>query len=160
MRYNLILSFLLTVLSLSSCSDDRDRFASFPPKFSAIQITDLEGNKTTPKKGIPFVATVIEKQPGKLLNKVRYHWSANRNEAWEHRFRPEEIYSPQFTQPSDTILVSESGLFTLSFTATYNVSGQARNRNLEGTLEDGTSASYIFSALKISVTLNKEIFVE
>lgn len=142
-----------------SCQEDQDRFVSYPPRFSEIRITDLDGKATTPKVGVPFVATVIESQRGKLLNATRYSWTIEPANSWQHRFLVSSVYDHSKIQPSDTITPTEAGEFVLQFQASYNVSGQMKSQTLNGDLKDGTTVSYTLSTLKAIATLRKVIQV-
>lgn len=142
-----------------SCQADQDRFVSYPPRFSEIRITDLDGKATTPKVGVPFVATVIESQRGKLLNATRYSWTIEPANSWQHRFLASSVYDHSKIQPSDTITPTEAGEFVLQFQASYNVSGQMKPQTLNGDLKDGTTVSYTLSTLKAIATLRKVIQV-
>lgn len=159
MNVRFLLTFLSTILLLGACTGDDERFVSYPPKFSEIRITDLNGQETIPQVGVPFIATVIQSQHGKLLNTTRYSWSVENSHDWKHSFVQQVIYDKERTNPCDTIIANQTGSFTLQFRAIYNTSAQMKSQAIEGDLKDGTAVSYTLSPLKAVATLRKTIVV-
>lgn len=154
---HITLWFLPIFCTMASCKEDSERFVSYPPRFSEIRITDLEGAPTTPKVGVPFVATAIQSEAGKLLYTTNYAWTLEGDQESLHRFKKQVVYGKANENPCDTITAMQSGNFTLQLTANYNVAGQTASRVLNGDLSDGSSISYTLSPLKIIATLRKEI---
>lgn len=128
------LTALASVMMLSSCSEDSNnsKYASMPPTFSdmAIQSAATGQALTQVKAGETFVAVMQQKTIGRLLNKTTYSWSiAPTVTGLVHKpnLSTDVVYDQQTQNPTDTLTIDQPGDYTLTFTASYNASGNTTN---------------------------------
>lgn len=126
---NKSLTFLLAAaaLSLTSCSDDSDneKYRSEPPTLSDISVKPLSGNGTQIRVGERFVATAEQSKKGRLLNSTSYSWSCS-SDNLSHLYLRSVIYDNENQNPTDTLVATAAGTYTLTFTGTYNASGNTQ----------------------------------
>lgn len=164
--------FSLLIISLAifftSCSDEsnNEKYRSEPPTFSDITVKPLNGNDSQIHVGEKFLATAKQKKLGRLLNASTYSWTCNSNDI-AHNFQKSVIYDDDTHNPTDTLIVTKAGSYTLTFTGKYNASGntqiwaQKYGSDFSETFESGEgSANYVTGGLLyFKVTATKTIQV-
>ncbi len=125
MKARLTFPLLLAVL-LCSCSEDSNdsKYRSEPPLFSGITLQSLSTGASTIKAGEKFVITANQQSKGRLLNKTTYSWSISpSNEGDSQKYDNLVIYDNNSVNPTDTVVISTPGTYTITFTGSYNASG-------------------------------------
>lgn len=163
-KYLLIIQFVFSAIvatSMFGCSSDEEKYASHPPVFEDVEFHCLSDGSHELKAGEPFVATVIQKQKGKLLNNTKYRWEFEKEENVSHKYKTSVIYDKQSENPTDTITITTPGRYELVFSAEYNLSGLPQSNNYSATLPDGTgSITCNGSTLKYLVTIRKKFRIQ
>lgn len=156
-----VLPFAVAVLSLSaltSCSND-DEYNSEIPRFSDVEIVSLDGSQNI-SVGKAFVVTPTESKSGKLLDRTKYQWTST-PEGITHKYATTVVYGTKGSSPSDTIVATTPGTYTLSFRGEYQVSGL--NLNYDESQETPSGAKITYKTLswqKYEVTITKDIVVD
>lgn len=157
-----LLMLFIVAFSLVSCGDDED-YKSNPPKFADITFRALSGSSEL-KAGEPFVATAEQSQKGTWLITTDYSWETAPAEGVTHKYVPSLNYGLNSSNPSDTLVVSTPGVYTLTFHAYYRTAGQ---RGLSETLQEslpdyGTVKYEVFGAavFHYEVTATKRFTVK
>ena len=117
---------LLTIFILSSCSNDSNdsKYRSEPPTFSGLTLQSLTSGNNTIKAGEKFIITANQQTKGRLLNKSTYSWSISpNNEGNTQKYDNLVIYDNNSVNPTDTVVINTPGTYTITFTASYNASG-------------------------------------
>ena len=155
-----ILTVALTAaatLTLGSCSDD-DKYASYAPRFSDMTFTNLTG-KTTFHVGDTIVATAVQKKYGHLLDRTTYKWEVSPSEGVGQKYMTGCVYDNDRSNPTDTLVFSSAGSYTIKLTARYNASGISESASSSEDFPDGGSASYASAALAVFAYVTKTIRV-
>lgn len=133
----------LLTISAASCSDKADdpEFCSQPPLFSEMPISVLGGAPANVfPAGSTLVATAMQSRKGRLLYKADYKWKCEpANAAQEpvdvrHRNKSAVVYDKDNGNPTDTLTISKPGIYRLTFTGRYHISG-SNCETVNGTAE-------------------------
>ena len=114
------------LLCLASCSNDDDKYRSYPPTLSEITIQSLEeGASSTFHVGDKLVATAVQSSKGHLLYKATYKWtiSPTSDVDYTQKNKNTVIYDYESETPTDTIVINTPGTYSVTLDATYNASG-------------------------------------
>lgn len=133
LNYSLLTAFA-SIVMLSSCSEDSNnsKYASMPPTFYDMSIQSAETGQTLTqvKAGEKFVAIMQQKTVGRLLNKTAYSWGISptvTDLVHKPNLSTDVVYDQQTQNPTDTLTIDQAGVYTLTFTASYNASGNTTN---------------------------------
>lgn len=160
--YNKVLTFALFFLFtivLWGCSEDKERFLSEAPHFSGFTVKNLSDGTESLRVGEPFVITAKQEVRGKLLDRTNYRWEVKNASDWQQKYTKNVIYSKHSENPTDTLVATTPGVFSIIFTADYNPSGAAHSKAITYNLADGGTAELNASALKLRVVLRRTIRV-
>lgn len=129
-----VIAAIASIVMLSSCSEDSNnsKYASIPPTFSDMIMQSAASGQTLTKvkAGQTFVAIMQQKSVGRLLNKTTYSWSitpAVTGLVHKQNLSSDVVYDQQTQNPTDTLILDQPGTYTLTFTASYNASGNTTN---------------------------------
>lgn len=139
------LAFALTTILLASCKEDD--YTSSPPLFSGLEVRSLTTGSDQIHEGERFVAEAVQSQRGQLIYRAKYVWSVNGQDekAISHASGlSEAVYDVNPVNPTDTIRITKSGTYVISFSASYWGSGN--ESVLKGTPTVGT---YSMSLLRM-----------
>ena len=138
LKYASLYSAILILLGIASCTEDHDdpKYTSLPPTFSHVEVKSLDGDSVL-RVGKEIVVTAVQSKKGKLLYKAEYKWGQNKGNA-THKYTKEVIYDNNPVNPTDTIIFSAPGNYTLSLNAKYHISGNYQLINRKEVWEDGS----------------------
>lgn len=146
---------------ITSCSEHYDdpKYRSMPPSFSDMTFTNLNGESTM-RTGERIVATAVQSSIGRLLNRTTYTWSTSPTEGISHAFVKSVVYDQETQNPTDTLVFTIPGTYTVTLTAKYNSSGN--NQSIDNTVEftDGSVTYVTNGLLSYSVTVKKTVKIE
>lgn len=152
MNKKIILFFVgvFAITFFAACSDDDD-YKSKVPNFS-----DIEFNVETLYTEQTVVATAVQREKAKLVDRTEYRWySADMPSDSTMRWTNTVLYPSNSTNPTCTFRTpSTPGTYTITFHAIYNISGQAGTSTSSKDIADGT-ITYEYTPLKGYVTINK-----
>lgn len=153
---------------LASCSEDGDneKYRSEPPMLSDITVTPLSGSNGQIRVGERFVATAVQSKLGRLLNTTTYTWTGNSDNV-SHKYESSAIYDNDPHNPTDTLVATQAGTFTLTFTGKYNASGntqiwaQQKGSSFSESFESGDGKVTYFTGgiFYFTVTATKSVTV-
>lgn len=126
MKTQLKAILVLSTTLLCACTNDSNdsKYRSEPPQFSEVTLQSLTTGTSTIKAGEKFVVTANQKNKGRLLNKTTYAWSISpSNEGDSQKYDNVVIYDNNSVNPTDTVVINTPGQYTITFTGTYNASG-------------------------------------
>lgn len=161
--------FLLLMVSFLaiSCSEETDnpKYRSEPPMLSDITVTSLDGNSEI-HAGQRFLATAVQSKLGRLLNTTSYTWTGNSDNV-SHAYEKSVIYDNDTHNPTDTLVASAAGTYTITFTGKYNASGntqiwaQQKGSSFSEEFESGDGKVTYFTGglLYFTVTATKEVVI-
>lgn len=137
-------------LAAVSCGDDDEKYRSESPKIARITVSPLDGH-TSIRAGERFVATAVQSKTGVRLYKASYVWTATSSgtgTASSKQNKSEVVYDNDNGDATDTLVVTEAGKYTLTFSADYRPSGSTDNwiskngSSFSESLDGGGTASY------------------
>lgn len=161
---SLFLSIL--VLSLISCSENADdeKYRSTPPLFSNMEVRALETGKLFPHNHVvranePLVLTAVQSAHGHLLNSSKYQWTCDKlNDEVGHKYKKSVIYDHEKGNPTDTLTFPQAGTYKITFTGSYNISGQpdtyASTQDLDSIKVRYTTEGILRYKVEVSKTIN------
>ncbi len=138
------------VFAAASCGDDDEKYRSEPPKIARITVSPHDGH-TSIRAGERFVATAVQSKTGVNLYKATYVWTAvssGTGTASSKQNKGEVVYDNDSGDCTDTLVVTEAGKYTLTFSADYRPSGSTENwiskngSSFSESLDGGGTASY------------------
>lgn len=159
-KYLAVFSALAILAGLAACSEDQDnpKYTSRPPAFSGVEVKSLDGDSTL-RAGEEIVVTAVQGAKGKLLYKAEYKWGLKKGEA-SHRYTKEVVYDLNPVNPSDTVVFTTPGTYTMTLNAKYHISGNYDNINGTDVWEDGSVKYSTPSWLYYLVDIEKKITVQ
>lgn len=112
-------------LGMAGCSEDsgNEKYRSEPPMFSDMTVKSLSTGESEVHVGDMFVVTAEQKKLGRLLNSTTYTWSISPSENISQKYQQSAIYDQERQNPTDTLIASQAGEYTVTFQARYNASG-------------------------------------
>ncbi len=133
-------SVVLAFSAVWGCSDhnDDEKYRSQPPEISDMTVTGLDGSSTL-RTGDKLLATVVQSTKGRLLYRATYEWSSSPSDGVS--LSPNKkgvVYDNENDNPTDTIVFSTPGTYTITFSGTYNISGGYEHHNKTVDIENGT----------------------
>lgn len=147
----------------ASCSDDNSDYKSVCPRFSDITLETKAGS-TTLCVGDTIIATAVQSSLGRLLNGTTYTWSSSGSTDTDsvsyvsHKYTSSVLYDNDKSNPTDTIIVSKAGSYTLNLACVYKISGIYSSTG-SSTSSSGFSATYAGGSTRYQVTLSKSFTV-
>lgn len=156
--------------ALAACSDDSEdeKYRSEPPKLANILVSPLDGH-TSIRAGERFVATAVQSQTGRNIYKATYVWTASAangtGTATSKQNKSVAVYDNDSGDATDTLIVTEAGKYTLTFTGEYRPGGSTtywmkKNGNtLTESLADGGTANYYAGATLFRIKAERTINV-
>lgn len=158
---NLLVAAVLLVLP-AACSEDEDKYNSTVPEFSDMQFHPLDkASGDVIYAGEPFVATAVQSNRGRLLDRTTYSWAFNDEDEdtdVSHKYRKEVVYDVQSVNPTDTIILGTPGNYRLRFNGEYRVSGTGSGGGAIVSIPGG-QITYYLSTLTYRVTIEKNLKV-
>lgn len=154
LRFGLLALVTVMMGAVVSCDDDDD-YNSTLPVFS-----DITFSEETLYTNQYVTATAVQYKKGKLLDRTTYSWSLSDEDADATLvYNSGVTYDENNSDPVCTFTTpATAGTYTITLTASYNISGRAGNIEEDVDIEDG-SASYSVSALKGYATVTKNFTV-
>lgn len=128
---------LLSVLALGGLTTSCDEeYVSSPPIFSGFNITVKNDNYTpdsttyendtitndTLYTNTKIAVTAVQRKKGHLLYKASYTWATSPSEGVNHTYQKGVIYDNENHNPTDTIIFTQPGKYTITFSGKYNIS--------------------------------------
>lgn len=154
MRKTIIFAALTAVLAMgvfASCSENSDSNVVVP------QFRGIEFNKDL-VAGTEVVATAVQSKTGKYIDRTNYSWSFEDAQSLGGGVSG-VFYGSDKRDPTCTILLPETpGRYTVTFNATYNVSGKAGNSTKEVEISGG-KITYTTSPFTCTVRISQEVRV-
>ncbi len=155
----LLLAVAASIAAGCTSNADDEEYKSRLPKIVNMDVRMLDGS-TVLYTGEKIVATLEQGKKGKHIYRASYTWttSPERGEV-QHQYRGKVVYDDDNGNPTDTIVFSKPGNYTLKFQGQYNISGQpASYGNTEEV--NGCEVTYkTLSSLLYSITATKTIRV-
>lgn len=160
LKYLAVFCALAILVGLAACSEDPDnpKYTSRPPVFSGVEVNSLDGDSTL-RAGKELVVTAIQSTKGKLIYKAEYKWGNKKGEA-RHQYNKEVIYDLDPVNPSDTVVFTTPGTYTMTLNAKYHISGNYENINGTEVWEDGSVKYSTPSWMYYLVDIEKKITVQ
>lgn len=160
LKYLAVFCALAILAGLAACSEDPDnpKYTSRPPTFSGVEVNSLDGDSTL-RAGKEIVVTALQDVKGKLLYKAEYKWGLKRGAA-THRYIKEVVYDLNPVNPSDTVVFTTPGTYTMTLNAKYHISGNYDNINGTDVWEDGSVKYSTPSWMYYLVDIEKKITVQ
>lgn len=155
-----LVSFAASTFLLASCSEGGGRAVSTVPLFSELTVHNLKDGSSNFTVGDSVVLTAVQGRVGHKIYRAKYLWSTSRDEVWNHNFKSEVVYDYDATNPTDTVVVEESGRYTVTLQADYRPAGVPEQAPASYSLRnsDGEVSQSISETL-IRVWLTKSIRV-
>lgn len=160
LKYASLCSAFLVLMGIASCTEDHDnpKYTSRPPSFSHVEVKSLDGDSVL-RAGKKLVVTAIQSTKGKLIYKAEYKWGNKKGEA-RHQYTKEVIYDLDPVNPSDTVVFTTPGTYTMTLNAKYHISGNYENINGKEVWEDGSVNYSTPSWMYYLVDIEKKIRVQ
>ena len=133
----------ICAIVLSACSDDDEKYTSYPPLFESMTaVNDVDGG-TTLRVGEQFTITANERKEGKLLYKTTYAWAAEPGNLTQNDYTAGYNSYAEGRNPSAKMVISQAGTYTITLTAKYwNAAANVTTTTGTEKLEDGTEVEY------------------
>lgn len=154
-------------LGMAGCSEDsnNEKYRSEPPMFEDFTLKSLDTGASEVHAGEKFVITGEQKKLGRLLNTTTYAWTAAPSDGVSQKYQRSAIYDQETQNPTDTLIITQPGEYTVTFQARYNASGNtsvwsgSRGYSFTESFADGNGkATYVTGGLfYFSVTAEKKI---
>ncbi|MBQ8099542.1 MAG: hypothetical protein IJ244_08490 [Bacteroidaceae bacterium] len=149
-----VLPVLAILLSFAACSEDTSEYESKLPIFSNI-VFDSETLYTD----MDVQARAVQHSKGKLLDRTQYSWTSTIPNDSTLTWSSTTIYSKDNGDPICKFRTpSVPGSYSITFTGSYNISGQAANGSISGEIPQGTT-KYEYTPIKGYVTVRKNFRV-
>lgn len=155
-----LLSFAASTFLLASCSEEGGRAVSAVPLFSELTVRNLKDGSTNFVAGDSIVLTAVQGRVGQKLYRATYRWTTSNDQVWNHKFTGSVVYDHNNEHPTDTVVVSQPGRYTVVLDAEYRPSGipQTAPASYPLSNNDGQVSQSISETL-IRVHLSKSIRV-
>lgn len=150
---------LLSVLALGGLTTSCDEeYVSSPPKFSDLTVTSTDGG-TTLYTNTKIVATAVQEKKGHLLFKAGYTWTTSPSEDVNHTYQKGVIYDNENHNPTDTIIFTHPGRYTIKFNGKFHISAADYEKvNQTVNIEDGkityNTPSFLYYTIEIEKRVN------
>lgn len=154
MRKTFVSAALIAVLAVggfTSCSENSDSNVVVP------QFRGIEFNKDL-VAGSEVVATAIQSKTGRYIDRTNYSWTFE-DAQYVGGGVSGVFYGSDKRDPTCTIRLPETpGRYTVTFNATYNVSGKAGNSTKEVDISGG-KITYTTSPFTCTVRISQDVRV-
>lgn len=122
-----VFALAASALLFTACKEhmNDEKYQSMPPTISGVTFHVAGTGSTDLRVGDKIVATVVQSSLGKLLYRADYSWETPSVESPTHTYSSMAIYDNDPHNPTDTIVASKSGQYTLKFKGTYHISGNS-----------------------------------
>jgi len=118
------LLFLISLpLVFTACTDDEEKYASEPPLFSNITAKVKGTGSEELHVGDSIVITAVQSKAGRLLYQAKYNWSSTPDGLTHLKPSQTVVYDNEPQDPSETVIATAAGSYTLTFSAKYDNSG-------------------------------------
>lgn len=120
-----LFAVVATLFVLVGCEshENDSKYRSYYPIIEDMVFESLVTGTNRVVAGEPFVATVKQAQLGHLLYGAEYVWSDGREEGTHSPFPKSVVYDANPINPTDTIVMPNSGRQQIKMVATYKISG-------------------------------------